>query len=66
MRNDREALLAYDDVTVYADAGQGGFEIRTFLAVSAAATGAKGTVHFYAPIPIFAVGCTIATYQIAA
>ena len=66
VRNDREALLAYDDLTVYADAGQGGFEIRTFLAVSAAAAGAKGTVHFYAPIPIFAVGCTVATYKIAA
>jgi 2,3-dihydroxyphenylpropionate 1,2-dioxygenase len=66
VRNDREALLAYDDLTIYADAGQGGFEIRTFLAVSAAAAGAKGTVHFYAPIPIFAVGCTVATYNIAA
>ncbi|MEO6653026.1 MAG: extradiol ring-cleavage dioxygenase [Ilumatobacteraceae bacterium] len=63
-RNDRCALLDYDDLTVYADAGQGGFEIRTFLAVSAAAAGAPGTVHFYAPIQIFAVGCTIATYAI--
>ena len=41
VRNDREALLAYDDLTVYADAGQGGFEIRTFLAVSAAAAGSR-------------------------
>jgi aromatic ring-opening dioxygenase catalytic subunit (LigB family) len=64
-RNDRDALLDYDDRTVYADAGQGGFEIRTFLAVSAAAKGAQGTVQFYAPIPIFAVGCTIATYALA-
>lgn len=64
-RNDREALLDYDDTTVYADAGQGGFEIRTFLAVSAAVKGAQGTVQFYAPIPIFAVGCTIATYALA-
>ena len=63
-RNDRDALLDYDDLSVYADAGQGGFEIRTFLAVSAAASGAPGTVHFYAPIPIFAVGCTVATYDI--
>lgn len=63
-RNDRDALLDYDDLTVYADAGQGGFEIRTFLAVSAAASGAAGTVHFYAPIPIFAVGCTVATYDL--
>jgi aromatic ring-opening dioxygenase catalytic subunit (LigB family) len=65
-RNDRDALLDYDDLSVYADAGQGGFEIRTFIAVSAAAAGAPGTVQFYAPIPIFAVGCTTATYQLAA
>ncbi len=63
-RNDRDALLDYDDTTIYADAGQGGFEIRTFLAISAAAKKASGTVHFYAPIPIFAVGCTIASYAI--
>lgn len=65
-RNDRDALLAYDDASIYADAGQGGFEIRTFVATAAAAGGAQGTVHFYAPIPIFAVGCTIATYDLAA
>lgn len=65
-RNDRDALLDYDDTAIYRDAGQGGFEIRTFLTVSAAATGAKGTVQFYAPIPIFAVGCTIATYDLGA
>jgi len=63
-RNDRQALLDYDDLTVYAEAGQGGFEIRTFLTVSAAASGAPGTVRFYAPIPIFAVGCTVADYDL--
>jgi aromatic ring-opening dioxygenase catalytic subunit (LigB family) len=63
-RNDRDELLDYDDMRVYGEAGQGGFEIRTFLAVSAAASGARGTVHFYAPIPIFAVGCTVASYEI--
>lgn len=63
-RNDRAALLDYDDATIYADAGQGGFEIRTFLAVSAAADGATGTVHFCEPIPIFAVSCTIASYDL--
>lgn len=63
-RNDRAALLDYDDQTIYADAGQGGFEIRTFLAVSAAADGAPGTVHFCEPIPIFAVSCTIASYAL--
>lgn len=63
-RNDREALLSYDDATVYADAGQGGFEIRTFIAVSGAADGAAGTVQFSEPIPIFAVSCTVASYDL--
>ena len=65
-RNDRDALLDYDDGTVYTDAGQGGFEIRTFITVSGAAAGATGTVHFYEPIPIFAVGCTVASYDLGA
>ena len=34
--------------------------------VAAAAAGATGTVHFCEPIPIFAVSCTIASYNIAA
>ena len=38
--NDRTALCGYDDTAVYVEAGQGGFEIRTFVAVSAAAAGA--------------------------
>ncbi len=62
--NDREAMLAYTDVETYADAGQGGFEIRTFIAAAAAA-GGKGRLHYYAPIPIWAVGCTVATMEIA-
>jgi aromatic ring-opening dioxygenase catalytic subunit (LigB family) len=63
--NDRQALLSYSDVEIYRQAGQGGFEIRTFIGVAAAARG-RGHVHHYAPIPIFAVGCTIATMDIAA
>ncbi len=63
-RNDKDALLDFDDLTVYADAGQGGFEIRTFVSVAAAASGAQGTVHFCEPIPIFAVSCTTATYAL--
>jgi 2,3-dihydroxyphenylpropionate 1,2-dioxygenase len=64
--NDREGLLSYDDLSVYADGGQGGFEIRTYVATAAAAGGAGGTVHFYQPIPIFSVGCTIASYELVA
>jgi aromatic ring-opening dioxygenase catalytic subunit (LigB family) len=61
---DRDAMLAYTDAETYRDAGQGGFEIRTFIAAAAAA-GGPGTVQFYAPIPMFAVGCTVATLAIA-
>jgi 2,3-dihydroxyphenylpropionate 1,2-dioxygenase len=63
-RNDREALLDYTDAATYRDAGQGGFEIRTFIAVAAAARG-RGEIRHYAPIPIFSVGCTVATMAIA-
>ena len=62
-RNDREALLDYTDPATYRDAGQGGFEIRTFIAVAAAARG-RGEVRHYTPIPIFSVGCTVATMAI--
>ena len=62
-RNDRGALLAYTDEATYREAGQGGFEIRTFISVAAAARG-PGEVRFYAPIPIFAVGCTVGVMQV--
>jgi 2,3-dihydroxyphenylpropionate 1,2-dioxygenase len=57
--NRREELLSYTDAETYRDAGQGGFEIRCFIAAAAAAEGATGEIWFYAPIPMFAVGCTI-------
>lgn len=63
-RNRRDELIDYDDTQVYRDAGQGGFEIRTFIATAAAADGASGVVDHYQPIPIFAVGCTIATLAV--
>jgi len=66
MRNDRAALLDYGDEETYRDAGQGGFEIRTFIAIAAAA-GGKGRLEFYtAELPIFAVGCTVASFDLAA
>ncbi|MSQ21650.1 MAG: extradiol ring-cleavage dioxygenase [Betaproteobacteria bacterium] len=64
MRNDRTALLDYRDAETYRDAGQGGFEIRTLIAVAAAAGGA-GELQFYtAELPIFAVGCTVARFAL--
>ena len=60
---DRGRMTGYSDAETYRDAGQGGFEIRTFIAAAAAA-GGRGHVKFYAPIPIYAVGCTVATLEI--
>ena len=61
--NDERAMLSYTDEATYREAGQGGFEIRTFICVAAAARGA-GRLQYYRPIPIFSVGCTIATMSI--
>jgi 2,3-dihydroxyphenylpropionate 1,2-dioxygenase len=57
-------LIAYTDEDTFRHGGQGGFEIRTFIAVAGATEGAAGEVLFYAPIPIFAVGCTVATMTV--
>jgi len=64
LANDRAALISYSDEETLRDAGQGGFEIRTFLTVAGATEGATGELLFYAPIPIFAVGCTVATMAV--
>ena len=62
-RNDKAALLDYTDEITYREAGQGGFEIRNFIAVAAAVRG-QATVWHYQPIPIFAVGCTVAVMNV--
>ena len=64
-RNDAAALGDYDDSEVYAQAGQGGFEIRTFIAAAGAAQDCKAEVYCYEPIPIFAVGCTVARFNLS-
>ncbi len=63
--NDKAAMLSYTDEGTYREAGQGGFEIRTLISIAAAARG-QGRVQHYRPIPIFAVGCTVATMSIGA
>lgn len=64
MRGDKEALLSYSDAETYRDGGQGGFEIRTYIAAAAAAQ-APGELQFYtAELPIFAVGCTVAKFAV--
>jgi aromatic ring-opening dioxygenase catalytic subunit (LigB family) len=64
LANRREELLAYTDEDTYREAGQGGFEIRTFIALAGCTEGSRGELWFYAPIPIFAVGCTVAVIRI--
>ena len=54
VRNDREALTSYSDEETLREAGQGGFEIRTLIAVAGACEGSTGDVWFCEPIPIFA------------
>ena len=53
-RNDRSGLTSYSDEETLRDAGQGGFEIRTLIAVAGACEGHGGEIWFCEPIPIFA------------
>jgi 2,3-dihydroxyphenylpropionate 1,2-dioxygenase len=64
--NTPERLFDYTDADTYREAGQGGFEIRAFIAVSGAAEGCRGEVLFYRAIPIFSVGCTIGIMKLPA
>lgn len=65
LSNNRDELLAYRDDETWHDAGQGGFEIRTYIAVAGASEGSTGELWCYTPIPIFAVGCTVAVMNLA-
>ena len=64
INNRKDELLSYTDEETLRDAGQGGFEIRTFITVAGAVEGCTGELLFYAPIPIFAVGCTVAVMNL--
>lgn len=63
-RFDKDALLSYSDEETYRDAGQGGFEIRTYLAAAAAAGGPLELQFYTAELPIFAVGCTVGRFEL--
>lgn len=62
--NDRSQLLSYTDAEIFQQAGQGGFEIRTFISIAGAAQ-APGEVHFMQPIPIFATSGVVASATIS-
>lgn len=63
-RQDKDALLSISDSEIYHEAGQGGFEIRTYIAAAAAA-GGPGKVAFLEPIPIFATMGVVASKAIS-
>jgi aromatic ring-opening dioxygenase catalytic subunit (LigB family) len=62
---DTAAMLSYTDADTYRDAGQGGFEIRTFIAIAGVAPGGKGQIWHYDAISPFAVGCTVGVMNLA-
>lgn len=62
--NDVDAMTAYRDEDIIADAGHGALEIRTSIAIAGAA-GGHGKIYFYKPMPIFACGCLIATMSLS-
>jgi aromatic ring-opening dioxygenase catalytic subunit (LigB family) len=62
--NDRAALLSYTDEDTYREAGQGGFEIRTYIATAGVARGATGDIWCYEPIPAFSCGCTVGVMRL--
>ena len=64
IRDDYHGMTSYGDEETYREAGQGGFEIRTFVCVAGATAGSPRELLFYAPIPIFAVGCTVGIVQL--
>jgi len=61
-QQDKQALLSYSDEETYLEAGQGGFEIRTYIATAAAAGGPLDIEFYTAELPIFAVGCTVGRF----
>jgi len=63
-RNDKQAMLSYTNEETYELAGQGGFEIRTYIAAAAAAKGAQAEIHFLEPIPIFATSGISASFKL--
>lgn len=61
--HDVAAMTNYCDEEIVRDAGAGGLEIRTSIAVAGTA-GGQGELYFYKPMPVFACGCLIASMKI--
>ena len=53
-------FLHYPREALEAEAGPGGHEIRTWIAVAAAAGNARGSLLAYQPVPAWSTGCAVA------
>jgi 2,3-dihydroxyphenylpropionate 1,2-dioxygenase len=59
-----ESFLHYPKEKLEAEAGPGGHEIRTWIAVAGAAGNALGTLLTYQPVPAWSTGCAVAVLEI--
>src|SRR5262249_53334613 len=55
-----DTFLHYPREVLEAEAGPGGHEIRTWIAVAAAAGNARGSLLAYQPVPAWSTGCAVA------
>ena len=61
-----DEYIRYSDEEVETQAGPGAHEIRTWVALTGATTGAKGDVLAYEPVKAWATGCALASLAVPA
>jgi 2,3-dihydroxyphenylpropionate 1,2-dioxygenase len=59
-----ESFLRYPQNRLEAEAGPGGHEIRTWIAVAGAAGDGHGSLLAYQPVPAWSTGCAVAVLEI--
>lgn len=60
-----ERFLSYPKAKLEAEAGPGGHEIRTWIAIAGAVGNARGELLVYQPVPAWSTGCAVAVLEIA-
>ncbi|MGH7357830.1 MAG: extradiol ring-cleavage dioxygenase [Candidatus Rokuibacteriota bacterium] len=58
-----ESFLRYPPERLEAEAGPGGHEIRTWIAVAGSAGAARGSLLAYQPVPAWSTGCAVAALE---
>jgi hypothetical protein len=59
-----ETFLRYPRERLEAEAGPGGHEIRTWIAVAGTAGDAGGSLLVYQPAPAWSTGCAVAALEL--